>query len=51
MLQNHEADPLDDVVDRYLTASIALFEVTDDDLHPIKVIGIQVRNQVTRVYG
>lgn len=51
MLQDHEADPLNGRVDRYLAASIALFEVTGDDLHPIKAIGIQVRNQVARVYG
>lgn len=41
-LQGMEASPLDGEIPRYLAPGIALFEVVDDDLLPIKPIGIQV---------
>lgn len=37
-----ESSPLDGTVERFLCPSIALFEVVDDDLLPIKPIGIQL---------
>lgn len=40
-IQGMPATPVDGVT-RYLTPSVALFEVVDDDLLPIKPIGIQV---------
>lgn len=40
-MQGMEATPVDGW-QRYLTPSIALFEVVDDDLLPIRPIGIQV---------
>lgn len=36
-----EASPIEDVP-RYLAKSVALFEAIDDDLLPLKPIGIQV---------
>ena len=39
------ATPVDGIP-RYLTPSVALFEVVDDDLLPIKPIGIQVTFRV-----
>lgn len=49
-LKDHVAAPLDGEVERYLTASIALFEVIEDDLLPLKPIGIQVNDQAARVH-
>lgn len=40
-LQDMPAVPVEDVP-RYLAKGIALFEVIDDDLLPIKPLGIQV---------
>lgn len=40
--QDMEAYPIDGV-DRYLTPCVALFEVVDDDLLPLKPVGIQVK--------
>lgn len=37
-----KADPLDGKTERFLAPSIALFEVVDDDLLPLKIIGIQL---------
>ena len=37
-----ESDPLDGEITRYMSPSIALFEVVEDDLLPIKPIGLQV---------
>lgn len=37
-----ESSLLDREIPRYLAPSIALFEVVDDDLLPIRPIGIQV---------
>lgn len=42
VLQGMESSPLDDTIPRYLSANVALFEVVDDDLLPIKPLGIQV---------
>lgn len=36
--------PLDENTPRYLSKGIALFEATEDELLPIRVIGIQVRH-------
>lgn len=42
LYQDHKTDKLDGELVRYLAPSIALFErVDDDDLLPIRVIGIQ----------
>ncbi|CBN79156.1 Lipoxygenase [Ectocarpus siliculosus] len=41
LLKDMEAYPIEGV-ERYLTPSVALFEVIDDDLLPIRPIGIQV---------
>lgn len=38
--------PVDDIP-RYLAPSVALFEVIDDDLLPIKPIGIQVTKRAS----
>lgn len=43
-----EATPVDGLP-RYLTPSIALFEVVNDDLLPIRPIGIQVAEHVSAV--
>lgn len=48
VFQGMEAAPLEGVP-RYLAASIALFEVVDDDLLPIKPLGIQVSSGA--IYG
>lgn len=37
-----KSSPLDDEIPRYLAASVALFEMVDDELLPIKPLGIQV---------
>lgn len=37
-----ETGKLDETIDRYLAPSIALFEAIDDELMPIKPIGIQL---------
>lgn len=42
VLQGMESDPLDGEITRYMSPSIALFEVVEDDLLPIKPIGLQV---------
>ena len=41
-----ESDPLDGEITRYMSPSIALFEVVEDDLLPIKPIGLQVKWRV-----
>eukprot|EP00903_Cladosiphon_okamuranus_P008352 g8033.t1 len=41
LLKGMPADPVDGIT-RYLTPSVALFEVVEDDLLPIKAIGIQL---------
>ncbi|CAN0120686.1 unnamed protein product [Ascophyllum nodosum] len=41
LLKGMEASPLDDEIPRYLSPSVALFEVVDDDLLPIRPLGIQ----------
>lgn len=40
--QGMETDKLDDTYQRYLAPGIALFEVVDDDLLPLRPLGIQV---------
>lgn len=42
LLQDMPAAPVDDVP-RYLAPSVALFEATDDELLPLKPVGIQVQ--------
>ncbi|CAM9993234.1 unnamed protein product, partial [Ectocarpus fasciculatus] len=44
LLKDMEAYPIDGV-ERYLTPSVALFEMVDDDLLPLKPIGIQQLSQ------
>lgn len=41
-MQTHRESPLDENTPKYLAKGIALFEMTDDELLPIRVIGIQV---------
>ena len=43
MFQDMESSPLDGEIPRYMTAGVALFEMVDDELLPIKPIGIQVK--------
>lgn len=42
------ATPVDGVT-RYLAPSVALFEVVDDDLLPLRPLGIQVRTRLSKV--
>eukprot|EP00904_Undaria_pinnatifida_P008485 jgi/Undpi1/4767/HiC_scaffold_18.g08120.m1 len=42
LLKDMEPSPLDGDIPRYLAASIALFEVVEDDLLPIRPIGLQL---------
>ena len=43
MFQDMESSPLDGEIPRYMTAGVALFEMVDDELLPIKPLGIQVK--------
>lgn len=45
MFQGLEPDSFEGTTDRYLTPCVALFEAVDDELLPLKPIGIQVKTQ------